>query len=117
LDFITDVLKRNPSDLAGLFELWAVSRERGRTGSDTLISMQKDCTFMITSGLQAILRRLNAKMNYDNYIPALVEKHNVGLVGWPADADFKRMSMQSSIVPLRNLRDALRSGECRWKVL
>jgi hypothetical protein len=29
LDFIREVLKRDPADVAALFELWAVSRERG----------------------------------------------------------------------------------------
>jgi hypothetical protein len=29
LEFIREVLKRDPADVAALFELWAVSRERG----------------------------------------------------------------------------------------
>ncbi|KAJ7078406.1 hypothetical protein B0H15DRAFT_954537 [Mycena belliarum] len=117
LDFCRETLRRDPADIAGLFELWAVNRERGATGVDTLKSMQQEATGIITSGLQAIIRKLNAAMNYENYIPAIVEKHNVGLVGWPAGVDFKRMSKQSSMVSLRKLRDALKSGTCRWKVL
>jgi hypothetical protein len=56
-------------------------------------------------------------MNYDNYIKAIVEGKNFGLVGWPRDVDFKRMSKQSAIGPLRTLRDALKAGTCRWAVL
>lgn len=56
-------------------------------------------------------------MNYENYIKALVEGKNVGLVGWPEGVDFKRMSKQSAIGPVRILRDALKCGTCKWKVL
>lgn len=56
-------------------------------------------------------------MNYENYVKSLVEGKNVGLVGWPEDVDFKRMSKQSAIGPLRILRDALKCGTCKWKVL
>jgi hypothetical protein len=70
LDFFREILKKDPADVAALFELWAVSRERGKgpldtyscradffrcvtgdTGADTLIGMQKDCTAMIIAGL------------------------------------------------------------------
>ncbi|KAJ7071766.1 hypothetical protein B0H15DRAFT_741436, partial [Mycena belliarum] len=117
LDFFREIIKKEALDVAALLELWAVSRDRGATGGDTLLSMQKECTFMITSGLQSIVRKMKAKMNYENYIKAVVEKYNVGLIGWPAGVDFKRMSMQSSLVPLGTLRDALKDGSCRWKVL
>jgi hypothetical protein len=33
LEFIREVLKRDPADVAALFELWAVSRERGTSFS------------------------------------------------------------------------------------
>ena len=72
LDFFREVLKRDPADVSAMFELWAVSRERGKmcqlgiksrrlihppgeTGADTLLEMQKDCTEMITSGLRKSL--------------------------------------------------------------
>ncbi|KAJ7867196.1 hypothetical protein B0H14DRAFT_2235769, partial [Mycena olivaceomarginata] len=56
-------------------------------------------------------------MNYENYVKAIVEALNVGLLGWPKGVDFKRMSKQSAIGPLRTLRDALKAGTCRWAVL
>ncbi|KAJ7337607.1 hypothetical protein DFH08DRAFT_812930 [Mycena albidolilacea] len=117
LDFFREVLKKDPADISALFELWAVNRERGETGSDTLIAMQQECTAIIKAGLQAILGKTKVAMNYENYIKAIVEGKNVGLVGWPEGVDFKRMSKQSAIGPLRILRDALKCGTCKWKVL
>lgn len=66
---------------------------------------------------EAITRKMNIAMNYENYIKSLVEGKNIGLIGWPEEVDFKRMSKQSAIGPLRTLRDALKCGMCRWKVL
>lgn len=68
LDFFREVLKKDPADISAMFELWAVSRERGTgfilqithgelilaagiAGADTLSDMQKECTNLITSGL------------------------------------------------------------------
>ncbi|KAJ7121069.1 hypothetical protein C8R44DRAFT_877378 [Mycena epipterygia] len=51
LDFFREVLKKDPADVSALFELWAVSRERGDTGNDRLVGMQQECTAMIKSGL------------------------------------------------------------------
>ncbi|KAJ7209893.1 hypothetical protein B0H12DRAFT_971763, partial [Mycena haematopus] len=119
LEFFREVLKKDPADVATLFELWAVSRERGTrdTGADTLLAMQQECTGMIKAGLQTALKKTKVAMNYENYIKALVEGKNVGLVNWPEGVEFKRMSLQSAIGPLRTLRDALKCGTCRWKVL
>ncbi|KAJ7099200.1 hypothetical protein C8R44DRAFT_546564, partial [Mycena epipterygia] len=119
LDFLREILKKDPADVAALFELWAVSRERGDTGSNTLLSMQQECTSIIKSGLRKSCYRDSTRvaMNYKNYIKAFVEGKNVGLVGWPDGVDFKRMSKQSAIGPLRLLHDALKSGTCKWKVL
>ncbi|KAJ6496849.1 hypothetical protein DFH09DRAFT_1337059 [Mycena vulgaris] len=117
LEFFREILKKDPADVAALFELWAVSRERGDTGADTLLGMQQDCTKMITDGLRAVLAKTKVKMNFENYIKVLVEGKNVGLIGWPEGVDFKHMSLQSKIGPLRILRDALRCGTVRWKVL
>ncbi|KAJ7096445.1 hypothetical protein C8R44DRAFT_585145, partial [Mycena epipterygia] len=94
LDFFREVIKRDPADIAALFELWAVSRDR-----------------------ETAMGKTKVAMNYENYIKALVEGKNVGLVGWPEGVDFKRMSKQSAIGPLRILRDALKCGTCKWKIL
>ncbi|KAJ7436805.1 hypothetical protein B0H11DRAFT_1669462, partial [Mycena galericulata] len=117
LDFFRDVLKKDTHDVSALFQLWAVSCERGNAGANTLLAMQKECTDMIKTGLVTAAGKTKIAMNYDNYISALVEGQNLGLLGWPEGVMFKRMSKQSAIGPLRTLRDALRSGTCRWKVL
>ncbi|KAJ6583127.1 hypothetical protein DFH09DRAFT_1309363 [Mycena vulgaris] len=117
LDFFREILKKDPDDVAALFELWAVSRERGDTGADTLIGMQQDCMNMITSGLRTVLGKTKVKMNFENYIKSIVEGKNVGLVRWPEDVEFKCMSKQSKIGPLRTHCDALKCGMVRWKVL
>ncbi|KAJ7715707.1 hypothetical protein B0H14DRAFT_2413107, partial [Mycena olivaceomarginata] len=117
LEFIREVLKRDPADVAALFELWAVSRERRETGADTLAAIQKECTAIIKTGLQNILGRTKVAMNYENYIKSLVLGKNVGLVNWPQGVDFKRMSLQSAVGPLRILYDSLKCGTTRWKVL
>ncbi|KAJ7741226.1 hypothetical protein B0H14DRAFT_2296529, partial [Mycena olivaceomarginata] len=115
LEFIREVLKRDPADVAALFELWAVSRERGETGADTLAGIQKECTAIIKAGLQNILGRTKVAMNYESYIKSLVLGKNVGIVNWPQGVDFKRMSLQASA--LRILYDSLKCGTTRWKVL
>ncbi|KAJ6463577.1 hypothetical protein DFH09DRAFT_1347243 [Mycena vulgaris] len=91
LDFFRDILKKEPADVSALFELWAVSREKGAKAGNTLRGMQKECTDMILTGLM--------------------------LVGWPQGVAFKRMSLQSVLPPLKILHDALKAGTCRWKVL
>ncbi|KAJ7143089.1 hypothetical protein C8R43DRAFT_891959, partial [Mycena crocata] len=117
LDFFREVLKKDSSDVATLFELWALSQERGNTGSNTLQELQQECTAIIKQGLQTLLNMTKIAMNYENYIKALVLGKGVGLVGWPEGVEFKRMSKQSAIGPLRSLHAALKDGTCHWKEL
>ncbi|KAJ7826482.1 hypothetical protein B0H14DRAFT_2595805 [Mycena olivaceomarginata] len=117
LGFFREVLKRDPADIAALFELWA-----------------KECTELIKAGLHMCLTcfmpdailigfagtitgQMKIAMNYDNYIKAIVEAKNVGLLGWPHGVYFKRMSLQSAISPLHTLRDALKARTCKWAIL
>ncbi|KAJ7821714.1 hypothetical protein B0H14DRAFT_2254418, partial [Mycena olivaceomarginata] len=112
LGFFREVLKRDPADIAALFELWAVSRSRGKPRS-ILFSTPKECTELIKAGLRTITGQMKIAMNY-NYIKAIVESKNVGLLGWPHGVYFKQMSLQSAIGQLRTLRDALKAGTCKW---
>ncbi|KAJ7144073.1 hypothetical protein C8R44DRAFT_865070 [Mycena epipterygia] len=114
LDFFRDVLKKEPADIISLFELWAVNRETGKS-SNTLRGMQTECKDMILMGL--ISKKTRVAMNYENYMASMVEGKNIGLVGWPQGVELKRMSLQSALPPLKILRDALKAGTCRWKVL
>ncbi|KAJ7934749.1 hypothetical protein B0H13DRAFT_2305523 [Mycena leptocephala] len=83
LDFFRDVLKKDPADVSALFELWAVNWEQGGKGPNTLLAMQKECTDIILTGLKAVTKQTKAAMNYENYIKLMVERKNIGLVGWP----------------------------------
>ncbi|KAJ7809729.1 hypothetical protein B0H14DRAFT_2379578 [Mycena olivaceomarginata] len=116
LEFIREVLKRDPADVAALFKLWAAC-DTGDTGADTLAAIQKECTALIKAGLRNILGRTKVAMNYESYIKSLVLGKNVGLMNWPQGVDFKRMSLQSAIGPLRILYDSLKCRTTRWKVL
>jgi hypothetical protein len=51
-------------------------------------------------------------MNYKNYDTAIVELLKVKLVGWPGT--MVSPSEMTSITELRTLRDALKSGACKW---
>ena len=54
-------------------------------------------------------------MNYNNYNTAIVETYGVKLLGWPTSVTFTNPSNIGTIGEIRKLRDALKSGECRWK--
>ncbi|KAF7353146.1 hypothetical protein MSAN_01502100 [Mycena sanguinolenta] len=117
MDFFREVLKKDPADISTLFELWAVSRERGKPKKNKLLCMQQECTGIINTGLQTVLGITKVKMNYNNYIPKIVKARNVGLVNWPDEVEFKRMSKQSAVGPLQILLDSLKCGTTQWKVL
>jgi hypothetical protein len=44
LEFIREVLKRDPADVAALFELWAVSRERGASSFEARVQTLRRAT-------------------------------------------------------------------------
>ncbi|KAJ7104593.1 hypothetical protein C8R43DRAFT_963795 [Mycena crocata] len=115
LDFFRECLHKDPADVATQFELWAVSQLRAPVNPDGLIPMQKECTSSLHDGLVRKLGMTKVAMNFANYIKSMLYGKGVGLIGWPKDVPFKRMSLQSSIGPLRKLRDALRNGTCHWK--
>ncbi|KAF8128325.1 hypothetical protein K438DRAFT_2140505 [Mycena galopus ATCC 62051] len=117
MDFFREVLKRDPADVSHLFELWAVSCERGKAKKNKLLAMQQESTGIITTGLQTILGVTKCAMNYESYIEKLMRGKGVGLVNWPDGVDFKRMSLQSAIGPLQTLLDSLKCGIMRWKRL
>ncbi|KAJ7660015.1 hypothetical protein B0H14DRAFT_3540432 [Mycena olivaceomarginata] len=135
LGFFLEVLKRDPMDVSSLFELWAVTRERGmKLNKNRLLTMQQEGTALITMGLpkfrfywenagwlmlgtEKILGITKCAMTYEGYIDKLVRGKGVGLVNWPEGVDFKRMSLQSAIGLLEKLLDSLKCGITQWKVL
>jgi hypothetical protein len=53
------------------------------------------------------------EMNYINYETAIVQSHGVKLIGFPL-VRFVNPSEVTNITDMRRLRNALRSGECKW---
>ncbi|KAF8137977.1 hypothetical protein K438DRAFT_1501964, partial [Mycena galopus ATCC 62051] len=113
LEFFREVMKRDPADVSNLFELWAVSRERGTW---TLAYLY--LVFVAAENIsETILGVTKCAMNYEGYIEKLVRGKGVGLVNWPEGVEFKRMSLQSAVGPLEKLLDSLKCGTTRWKTL
>jgi hypothetical protein len=52
-------------------------------------------------------------MNYANYEKAIMLLHGVKIVGWPLEA-FVSPSDITNIIDIRKLRDAWKSGACKW---
>src|ERR1700722_1745759 len=52
-------------------------------------------------------------MSYSGYNTSIVERYRVKLIGWTYK-DFVNPSKIGTITDVRNLRDALRSGQCHW---
>jgi hypothetical protein len=54
-----------------------------------------------------------AEMNYVNYDKEIVERYKVKLVGWTYER-FVNPSHIGTVTDICKLRDALKSGECKW---
>lgn len=52
-------------------------------------------------------------MNYVNYEKAIMLLHGVKIVGWPLEA-FVSPSDVTNVIDIRKLRDAWKSGACKW---
>ena len=52
-------------------------------------------------------------MNYVNYEKAIMLLHGVKIVGWPLEA-FISLSDVTNVIDIRKLRDAWKSGACKW---
>jgi len=52
-------------------------------------------------------------MSYSGYNASIVERYHVKLIGWTYK-DFVNPSKIGTITDIRNLRDALKSGQCYW---
>jgi hypothetical protein len=59
-------------------------------------------------------KKANIVMNYNNYPRVIVRAWGWGLIGWPSDVPFKRMSKQSTISHVRAVYNALKAGTCKW---
>jgi hypothetical protein len=59
----------------------------------------------------------NIRMNYAKYDRDIVSKYKVKLVGWPSTIKFANPSEIGTVDDIRNLRQALKTGECKWVAL
>ncbi|KAH7922363.1 hypothetical protein BV22DRAFT_976567, partial [Leucogyrophana mollusca] len=107
-DFFEDVLKLDPHDISRQFEQWACNQNESEHAN-----VRKQCTRMVQNGLKAITGR-SVAMNYQNYDTSLVPTHKIKLIGWPPDVPFVNPSLIGTVGAIRKLRDALKSGSCRW---
>ena len=55
----------------------------------------------------------NLDMNYVNYDKAIMLLHGVKIIGWPLEA-FVSPSDVTNVIEIRKLRDAWKSGSCKW---
>src|ERR1700722_1825072 len=67
--------------------------------------------FLCSLGLEIQVKKI--EMNYANYNMAIVEHYKVKLIGWTYDK-FVNPSLIGTMPDICMLRDALKSGECRW---
>ncbi|KAF8507902.1 hypothetical protein BU17DRAFT_71015 [Hysterangium stoloniferum] len=90
MEFFSEVLERDPWELARLFEQWLCKREKSN----------------ITN-----IKRI--EMNYTNYETTIVQAHGVKLIGFSLN-QFVNPSEVTNITDMQQLHNALRSGECKW---
>ncbi|KAI0038699.1 hypothetical protein FA95DRAFT_1613183 [Auriscalpium vulgare] len=112
-DFLADILHLNPWDIVIQFEQWACARSKAGKNLDTLPHVRADCTKLLLTGLRWAAQSRNVHMAYDDYDTNVVERYGCKLVGWTLK-EFKSPSDIGAVVALRELRDALKSGTCKW---
>ncbi|KAI0038358.1 hypothetical protein FA95DRAFT_1505777 [Auriscalpium vulgare] len=108
VDFLNDILGLDPWDVTRKFELWACSN-----AINTLPKVRAEITKMLLSGLRYITKRTKISMNFDNYETAIVLNMSVKLIGWTC-GEIRSPSKIGSVCDLRDLRNALKTGMCRW---
>ncbi|KAF8178983.1 hypothetical protein K438DRAFT_1502698, partial [Mycena galopus ATCC 62051] len=110
--FFREVLRMDPANNTKLIKVLP-----GFTGLDTLASMRREVTNMIKTGLVLACKRTKYTMNYECYIKVVVLGYGCALLGWPNSVNFTSPTNISTVDDMRTLRDALKDGTCRWKVL
>jgi hypothetical protein len=57
------------------------------------------------------------EMNYANYETSIVQAYSVQLINWPLERGVVSPSQITNTADMRKLRNALKSGECKWRQL
>ncbi|KAJ6586798.1 hypothetical protein DFH09DRAFT_1307912 [Mycena vulgaris] len=112
LDFFQESLNIDPVDLVAMFEQWCCAQKKG----------EQAFVIMMVSFLHR--KKTKVTMNYERYIKAVIFGYNYALVGynytlvgWPTDVNFGNLTNISTVDEMKQLRDALRDGSCKWKCL
>ncbi|KAJ7690882.1 hypothetical protein B0H17DRAFT_1134149 [Mycena rosella] len=85
-----------------------------RTSKQKIDFLKGEIRDAIRGGLAEITGREKITMQYMFYTEEIVLRYNVVLVGWTADKFCNPSELSSSILVLTTLRDAIKSGECKW---
>ena len=67
--------------------------------------------------IDAITGRKAVAMAYANYDLDIQHRYQIELIGWPSHITFQSPSKITTSAALRAVRDALKSGLCRWAPL
>ncbi|KAF8226330.1 hypothetical protein L208DRAFT_1302540, partial [Tricholoma matsutake] len=101
--FLSEVLKLEPMDFLARFEQWACTRNRGVSHVSNTVRRT------LTTNHQR-----NISMSYIKYECDIVTKYKVELLGWPIAVKFANPSEIGTVGDIRQLRQALKVGECKW---
>ncbi|KAJ3494878.1 hypothetical protein NMY22_g20009 [Coprinellus aureogranulatus] len=96
-----------------MYELWECNRS-SQPRTKNLPSLQKHCTKVINDNLQFLLQKQGIAMKYKQYEKHICLEYHVQLRGWPEGVKFDSPYQMGRIADLEKLRDALRTGECKW---
>ncbi|KAG2742986.1 hypothetical protein P692DRAFT_20643627, partial [Suillus brevipes Sb2] len=132
-EFWEDRMEVALDDVARQFEEWACIQKKNIFAREDLSSLQRQVATLILSGLRAFslttrmlcahnvagraTRKMDITMNYQNYDKSIVLVYGIKLDGWPVGLPFLAPSHMHTVVEVRVLRDALKTGACQWKKL
>ncbi|KAF7967193.1 hypothetical protein HWV62_35594 [Athelia sp. TMB] len=114
MQFVEDVLKLEPDNIAMRYKQWACSKEENLDERDTLGDLRKQCVKIILKGLRFIKNNRKLEMEYVNY-EKMVQVLKVALIGWPKTVKFASPSLIGTVGEMKVLRDNLKSGKCHWQ--
>jgi hypothetical protein len=88
-----------------------------RTSQQKAHALKAQIRDLVDTGLVEITGLENIRMQYEHYVPKIVLKHGVELVGWTANRFANPSQLSSALDGLFTLRDALLEKRCAWKRL
>ncbi|KAG1738700.1 hypothetical protein EDD22DRAFT_787178 [Suillus occidentalis] len=116
-EFWEDRMEVALDDVARQFEEWACIQKKNIFAREDLSSLQRQVATLILSGLRRATGKMDITMNYQNYDKSIVLVYGIKLDGWPVGLPFLAPSHMHTVVEVRVLRDALKTGACQWKKL